>query len=130
MTVFEALKTLISRSDEDHHLFGLFIIDVMNSGVLRSLLGIPRNRNSEQVPSFFQQSARCFIPISIAVGPRKILALQRKCIFKSISGSVDYSTLRGRMDLESIPLYLRKRHLGAVAIHTEITSVLGQGIIG
>jgi hypothetical protein len=34
------------------------------------------------------------------------------------------------MDLESITLYLNKKHLSAVAIHAEINSVLGGGIIG
>jgi hypothetical protein len=34
------------------------------------------------------------------------------------------------MDLESITLYLNKKHLSAVAIHAEINSVLGEGTIG
>jgi hypothetical protein len=34
------------------------------------------------------------------------------------------------MDLESIMLYLNKRHLSAVAIHAEINSVLGENTIG
>jgi hypothetical protein len=34
------------------------------------------------------------------------------------------------MDLESITLYLNKKHLSAVAIHAEINSVLGEGKIG
>jgi hypothetical protein len=34
------------------------------------------------------------------------------------------------MDLESITLYLNKKHLSAVAIHAEINSVLGEGMIG
>jgi hypothetical protein len=34
------------------------------------------------------------------------------------------------MDLESIRLYLNKKHLSAVAIHAEINSVLGEGTIG
>jgi hypothetical protein len=34
------------------------------------------------------------------------------------------------MYLESITLYLNKKHLSAVAIHTEINSVLGAGMIG
>jgi hypothetical protein len=34
------------------------------------------------------------------------------------------------MDLESITLYLNKMHLSAVAIHAEISSVLGEGTIG
>jgi hypothetical protein len=34
------------------------------------------------------------------------------------------------MDLESITLYLNKKHLSAVAIHAEINSVLGKGTIG
>jgi hypothetical protein len=34
------------------------------------------------------------------------------------------------MDLESITLYLNKRHLLAVAIHAEINSVPGEGTIG
>jgi hypothetical protein len=34
------------------------------------------------------------------------------------------------MDLESITLYLNKRHLSAVAIHAEINSVLGESMIG
>jgi hypothetical protein len=34
------------------------------------------------------------------------------------------------MDLESITLYLNKKHLSAVAIHAEINSVLGESTIG
>jgi hypothetical protein len=34
------------------------------------------------------------------------------------------------MDLESITLYLNKKHLSAVAIHAESNSVLGEGTIG
>jgi hypothetical protein len=34
------------------------------------------------------------------------------------------------MDLESITLYLNKKHLSAVAIHAEINSVLGESMIG
>jgi hypothetical protein len=34
------------------------------------------------------------------------------------------------MDLESVKLYLNKKHLSAVAIHAEINSVLGEGTIG
>jgi hypothetical protein len=34
------------------------------------------------------------------------------------------------MDLESIVLYLNKKHHSAVAIHTKINSVLGEGTIG
>jgi hypothetical protein len=34
------------------------------------------------------------------------------------------------MDLESITLYLNKKHLSAGAIHAEINSVLGEGMIG
>jgi hypothetical protein len=34
------------------------------------------------------------------------------------------------MDLESVTLYLNKKHLSAVAIHAEINSVLGEGMIG
>jgi hypothetical protein len=34
------------------------------------------------------------------------------------------------MDLESITLYLNKKHLSAVVIHAEINSVLGEGTIG
>jgi hypothetical protein len=34
------------------------------------------------------------------------------------------------MDIESITLYLTKKHLEAVAINTEIISILGEGIVG
>jgi hypothetical protein len=34
------------------------------------------------------------------------------------------------MDLESITLYLNKKHLLAVAIHAEINSILGEDTIG
>jgi hypothetical protein len=34
------------------------------------------------------------------------------------------------MDLESITLYLNKKHLSAVAIHAEINSILREGTIG
>jgi hypothetical protein len=34
------------------------------------------------------------------------------------------------MDLQSITLYLNKKHLSVVAIHAEINSVLGEGTIG
>jgi hypothetical protein len=34
------------------------------------------------------------------------------------------------MDLESFTLYLNKKHLSAVAVHTEINSVLGESTIG
>jgi hypothetical protein len=34
------------------------------------------------------------------------------------------------MDLQSITLYLNKKHLSAVAIHAEINGVLGEGAIG
>jgi hypothetical protein len=34
------------------------------------------------------------------------------------------------MDLESITLYLNKKHLSAVVIHAGINSVLGEGTIG
>jgi hypothetical protein len=34
------------------------------------------------------------------------------------------------MDLESITLYLNKKHLSAVAIHAEINSALREGTIG
>jgi hypothetical protein len=33
------------------------------------------------------------------------------------------------MDLESITLYINKKHLSAVAIQAEINSVLGEGMI-
>jgi hypothetical protein len=38
--------------------------------------------------------------------------------------------VKGQNDFESIPLYLIKKHLSAVAIHAEINSVLGEGKIG
>jgi hypothetical protein len=34
------------------------------------------------------------------------------------------------MDLESITLYLAMKHLGALEIHGEINSLLGQGTVG
>jgi hypothetical protein len=34
------------------------------------------------------------------------------------------------MDLESITLYVNKKHLSTVAIHGEINGVLGEGTIG
>jgi hypothetical protein len=34
------------------------------------------------------------------------------------------------MDLESITLYLNDKHLSAVAIHVEVNSVLGEGMVG
>jgi hypothetical protein len=34
------------------------------------------------------------------------------------------------MNLESVTLYLNKKHLSAVAIHAEINSLLGEGTIG
>jgi hypothetical protein len=34
------------------------------------------------------------------------------------------------MYIESITLYLNKKHLSAVAIHAEINNVLGEGMIG
>jgi hypothetical protein len=34
------------------------------------------------------------------------------------------------MDLESVNLYLKKKHLSAVAIHAEINSILGEGTTG
>jgi hypothetical protein len=34
------------------------------------------------------------------------------------------------MDLESVTLYLSKKHFSAVAIHAEINSVFGEGTIG
>jgi hypothetical protein len=34
------------------------------------------------------------------------------------------------MDLESITLYLNKKHLSAVVIHAKINSALGKGTIG
>jgi hypothetical protein len=34
------------------------------------------------------------------------------------------------MDLRSITLYLNKKHLSVVAIHAEISSVLGEGTAG
>jgi hypothetical protein len=34
------------------------------------------------------------------------------------------------MDLEPITLYLAMKHLGALEIHAEINSVLGQGTVG
>jgi hypothetical protein len=34
------------------------------------------------------------------------------------------------MDLESITLYLNKKHLSSVTIHTEINSILGESTIG
>jgi hypothetical protein len=38
--------------------------------------------------------------------------------------------LRAKMDFESIVLYLSKKDLPAVEIHTEINHVLGEGTIG
>jgi hypothetical protein len=35
-----------------------------------------------------------------------------------------------RMDLESITLYFNKKYPSVVVIHTEINSVLGEGMIG
>jgi hypothetical protein len=38
--------------------------------------------------------------------------------------------LRVKMDLESIVLYLNKKDLAAVEIHTEINPVRGEGTVG
>jgi hypothetical protein len=51
-------------------------------------------------------------------------------IFKRTSRSIGHRTLRVRMDLESIALYLAMKHLGAVEIHREINTVLGEGTVG
>jgi hypothetical protein len=51
-------------------------------------------------------------------------------IIKSITRFIGISTLRVKMDLESIMLYLSKKDLAAVEIHTEIQQALGEGTIG
>jgi hypothetical protein len=50
--------------------------------------------------------------------------------FDPRSPSTSERTFRARMDLESITLYLARKHLGVLDIHTGINSVLGQGIVG
>jgi hypothetical protein len=45
-------------------------------------------------------------------------------IFKRASPFISDCTFRARMELESIPLYLAKNHLGAVAILAQINEVL------
>jgi hypothetical protein len=50
--------------------------------------------------------------------------------FEGRSPSTSERTLKARMDLESITLYLTTKHLGALEIHAEINSVLGQGTVG
>jgi hypothetical protein len=66
----------------------------------------------------------------MTLGSRKFLGLGINEILERTVGSIDTCTLRVRMDLESITLYLNKKHLSAVAIHAEINSVLGEGTIG
>jgi hypothetical protein len=61
---------------------------------------------------------------------RKFLGLGINEILEGTARSIGICTLRIRMDLALITLYLNKKHLPAAAIHTEINSVLAQGTIG
>jgi hypothetical protein len=66
----------------------------------------------------------------MTLGSRKFLGLGINEILQRTVRSIGICTLRVRMDLESITLYLNKKDLLAVAIHAEINNVLGEGTIG
>jgi hypothetical protein len=63
-------------------------------------------------------------------GSRKFLGLGINQILSRTVRFIGTCTLRVRMDLESITLYLNKKHVSAVAVHAEINRVLGEGRIG
>jgi hypothetical protein len=68
--------------------------------------------------------------MSIASGRLHPVYLKINISFEPRSRSTREGTLRARMDLESITLYLAMKHLGALETHAEISSVLGQRTMG
>jgi hypothetical protein len=66
----------------------------------------------------------------MTLGSRKFLGLGINEIIERTVRSIGICTLRVSVVLESITLYLNKKHLSAVAIHVKINSVLGEGTIG
>jgi hypothetical protein len=76
------------------------------------------------------ETTLCLVPIRIIFGIVALMSFELEDICKRVRGSVGTCTLGVRMDLESITLYFHRKHLGAVAIHTEINSVLELGTIG
>jgi hypothetical protein len=69
------------------------------------------------------------LPLSMCMtlGNRKFLGLWINEILQRTVRSIGTVMVKVRMDLESITLYLNKKHLSAVAIHPEINSILGEG---
>jgi hypothetical protein len=66
----------------------------------------------------------------MTLGSRMFMGLGINEILYRTIRSIGTCTSRVRMDLESITLHLHKKHFSAVAIHAEINSVLGEGMIG
>jgi hypothetical protein len=64
------------------------------------------------------------------LGSRKFLGLGINEILEHTVRPIGIDTLRVRMDLGSITLYLNKKHFPTVAIHAEINSIIGEGMIG
>jgi hypothetical protein len=69
-------------------------------------------------------------PMNIISGRIHPVYLKINISFERRLPSTSERTLRARMDLESITLYLAMKHLGAPKIHAEINNVLGQGTVG
>jgi hypothetical protein len=66
----------------------------------------------------------------MTLGSQKFLGIGINEILSRPVRFIGTCTLRVRMDLESITLYLNKKNLSAVSIHAGINSVLGEGAIG
>jgi hypothetical protein len=68
--------------------------------------------------------------MSITCGRLHPVYLKIHISFERKSPSTSERTLKARIDLESITLYLAMKHLGALEIWAEINNVLGQGTVG
>jgi hypothetical protein len=96
----------------------------------KSLLSISMPMKCEEVSTFSSDPTHFPLSMCMILSSRKFLGLGINGILSRTVHSISTCTLRIRMDLESITLYFSKKDLSAVAIHAEINSVLGEGMIG
>jgi hypothetical protein len=98
--------------------------------VLNPPLSICSFSNCQEVETFSLETLFCSIPICVTFAFPEPMRLEIRKFIERIAKSVGTCTLKIKMGLGSIMLYLNKKDLAAIEIHTEINHALGEGTLG
>jgi hypothetical protein len=136
LTLFSVDKALMAGEGDAPDSFISLVIcaigrwDCWKYTVFKSPVSISKHSHIDQASPFFQQSDCSSIFTSVTVSSHQGLAFEITDIYKRTSGSLGDSTSGIRMDFKTITLHFHNKHIGAIAIHIKINTVLGQDTIG